>query len=110
MTTEARCPTPAESRKRKREPENWKRNVMKKAYNSDQEYSHVVNKADEGKLTKTIKKWELKPPFTEKCKLKCQDSFSEEVCRKIFSDFYSAGDKLLQSQQITRFVSQHQKE
>ena len=29
---------------------------------------------------------------------------------KIFSDFYSAGDKLLQSQQITRFVSEHQKE
>ena len=105
MRTEARCPTPTESRKRKREPENWKRNVMKKAYNSSQEYSHVVNKADESKLTKTIKKRELKPPFTEKCKLKCQDSFPEEVRRKIFSDFYSAGDKLLQSQQITRFVS-----
>ena len=30
--------------------------------------------------------------------------------RKIFSDFYSAGDKLLQSQQIARLVSQHQKE
>ena len=110
MGTQARCLTPTESRKRKREPENWKRNVMKKAYNSSQEYSHVVNKADESKLTKTIKKRELKPPFTEKCKLKCQDSFPEEVRRKIFSDFYSAGDKLLQSQQIARLVSQHQKE
>ena len=56
MRTEARCPTPTESRKRKREPENWKRNVMKKASNSGQEYSHVVNKSDGSKLTKTIKK------------------------------------------------------
>ena len=56
MRTEARCPTPTESRKRKREPENWKRNVMKKASYSGQEYSHVVNKSDGSKLTKTIKK------------------------------------------------------
>ena len=79
MGTEARCPTPTESRQRKREPENWKRNVMKKACNSGQEYSHVVNKADGSKHTKTIKKQELKPPCTEKCRLNCRDSFPEEV-------------------------------
>ena len=98
MGTEARCATPTESRKRKQEPENWKMNVIKKAYNSGQEYSHVVNKADGSKLTKTIKKQELKLPCTEKCRLKSRDSFPEEVHRKIFSDFYSARDKLLQSQ------------
>ena len=83
---------------------------MKKPSYSGREYSHVVNKADGSKLTKTIKKQELKPPCTEKCRLKCRDSFPEEVRRKIFSDFYSAGDKLLQAQQIARLVSQPQKE
>lgn len=60
---------------------------MKKAYNSGQEYMLVVNKADGSKLTKTIKKPELKSPCTEKCRLKCRDSFLEEVHRKTFSDF-----------------------
>ena len=47
---------PHRVKKEKTEPENWKRNVMKKPSYSGREYSHVVNKADGSKLTKTIKK------------------------------------------------------
>ena len=109
MGTEAKNPTVLKSRKRKRQPELWKKNIKKKAINSGEEYSYKLRNTDGKEVPKTIKKIQMKPPCKENCRLKCQDSFPEEERQKIFTEFYATGDKMMQSPQIASLVSKQPK-
>ena len=37
---------------------------------------------------------------SDKCRVKCQDKFNEDVRQQIFDEFYKLGDKSIQSQQL----------
>ncbi|XP_057305163.1 uncharacterized protein LOC130642101 [Hydractinia symbiolongicarpus] len=105
--TEASYPTVLTSRKRKRNPEEWKNNLRKKAVNTGQEFSYQVKNNKDGQMiTKKIKKREIKPPCQEKCRLQCSKSFTNEERLKIFHKFYNTGDKCKQSQQLATLVTQ----
>ena len=107
--TEAVHPTPRTTRKRKRNPENWQKNLRKKAVNSGESFSCDV-KSKTGKIsTVKIKQREMKPPCSQKCRLKCNDSFNHIERSKIFEDFYKLADKSKQSHQIAALVSQASK-
>ena len=107
--TEAVHPTPRTTRKRKRNPENWQKNLRKKAVNSGVSFSCFV-KSKTGKIsTVKIKQREMKPPCPQKCRLKCNDSFNHIERSKIFEDFYKLADKSKQSHQIAALVSQASK-
>ena len=88
--TEAKPPTPLEKRKRKRNPEEWKKVKKQKLVNAGQ-----------GK--------ELKPPCGPKCRLRCHEKFSEEMRSQIFTEFYASADKATQSQQLSSLVTVHPK-
>lgn len=102
--TEALTPTPRESRKRKRQPENWKTNIKKRAVNEGKDLSYTKKNEE-----KTIKKREMKLPCNEKCRIGCSKLFSEEERQKIFEEFYALGDKSLQSTQLASLVIQQSK-
>ena len=60
------------------------------------------------KITKTIKKREMKQPCNLKCRMKCQEKFHGNSRIQIFNDFYSCADKSIQSQQLATLVSEHE--
>lgn len=105
--TEARNPTARFERKRKRQPEKWQRNKLKKAKNSGEGFSRKRFKDGQSYIS-TTKKKEMKPAC--KCKRKCYETFTEAIRTEIFNDFYSPGDKSVQSQQIASLVSETKKE
>lgn len=72
--------------KRKRNVDQWKRNILKKSRNSGQAYeTHSKNK-----IIREQRK--IKPPCTQKCKLKCSNKFTDEERLQLFSKYWSLGD------------------
>lgn len=72
------------SRKRKRNPDGWKRNISKQLRNSGKEYRSLKT----GKLVPPKK---ILPPCKATCKLKCTTKFSEEDRQQYFKDFWELG-------------------
>ncbi|XP_030762052.1 uncharacterized protein LOC115886868 [Sitophilus oryzae] len=84
-------------RKRKANPESWKKNIAKRQRNSGQSYISC------SKTKKTFKKREIGKPCKETCWLKCSSYIPDETRLKIFSDYWKLAD--LQSQRC--FLSAH---
>lgn len=72
-------------KKRKRNTENWKRNIIKKLRNTGKAYeTHTLNK-------KIRERREMKAACGEKCKFHCPSNFNEEERQKVFSDYWELG-------------------
>ncbi|XP_073969707.1 uncharacterized protein [Rhodnius prolixus] len=72
--------------KRKRNVDQWKRNVLKKARNSGEAYqTHSQSKSIRGPR-------KLKPPCGQHCKLKCSTKFTAEERMQLFSTYWALGD------------------
>ena len=104
--TESKNPTVLAEKKRKRNPEKWLVNKRRRAINSGKEFQYET-KIKGKKAAKEIKKKEMKPPCN--CRMKCIETFTEEKRIQIFNDFYSSGDKSIQSHQIGMLVKQTKK-
>ncbi|XP_022823697.1 uncharacterized protein LOC111362445 isoform X3 [Spodoptera litura] len=72
------------SRKKKRQPEKWQKNVKKSLKNSGESYQTVKGN--------TIPAKKLKPPCSTDCRLKCTEKINEEKRLNIFNDFWGIGD------------------
>lgn len=75
---------PKKSRKRKRQPEKWQKNVKKCLKNSGKSYQTLKGR--------TIPAKTLKTPCTTDCRLKCREKIDEDKRLKIFNDFWGIGD------------------
>lgn len=73
------------TRKRTRNPADWKRNISKKLRNCGKEYRSLHN----GKLIPARK---ILPPCKNTCKLKCTAKFTQEDREQLFNYFWSLGD------------------
>lgn len=83
-------------KKRKRKaPENWKKNIRKKKRNSGEEY---VTPKGETKAAKEFK------DFTCFCPLKCSETVPVESRKKCFDKFYSCGSWEIQTMYIAGHV------
>ncbi|CAG9834810.1 unnamed protein product [Diabrotica balteata] len=71
------------TKKRKREPEKWIKNVKKQLKNSGKAYQTVKGR--------TVPAKKPKPPCTN-CRLKCPEKINEESRLKLFEDFWNIGD------------------
>ncbi|XP_050706873.1 uncharacterized protein LOC126992253 [Eriocheir sinensis] len=71
--------------KRKRNPQTWYRNAQKKLRNEGKAYK-MASKYHREKPART-----MKPPCTEKCRLKCFSTFSNEERERIFNDYWQLG-------------------
>lgn len=72
------------SRKRKRRPENWKRNIQKIKRERGEEYTGAKGKSMPAKV--------VKPGCESTCKLMCSTNFPTDLREKIKSEFYSLTD------------------
>lgn len=70
--------------KRKRDENNWKKNVMKKLRNEGKSYLSTTKKI--------IPERKIKKPCSEKCKLKCSTKFTESERLSIFHDYWALGN------------------
>lgn len=81
-------------RKRKKQPEKWKANLIKKKRNSGKEYeTHTLSK-------KVRPARKMKTPCVETCKFKCFQNFSEEERKQLFTLYWGLGDIEKQRQYI----------
>ena len=71
--------------KRKRNPQTWYRNAQKKLRNEGKSYK-MASKNHRERPARA-----MKPPCTEKCRLKCFSTFSNEERKTIFSDYWQLG-------------------
>ncbi|XP_066958695.1 uncharacterized protein [Macrobrachium rosenbergii] len=71
--------------KRKRNPQTWYRNAQKKLRNEGKSYK-MASKNHRERPARA-----MKPPCTEKCRLKCFSTFSNEERETIFSDYWQLG-------------------
>ena len=74
------------TRKRQRNPSEWKQNKAKKLKNSGQAYTSV------SKSKKNIHAKTVKPSCPATCRLKCAERVSEETRKNIFTKFWNLGD------------------
>ncbi|KAK6174152.1 hypothetical protein SNE40_017481 [Patella caerulea] len=88
--------TISRSRKRKRDPENWKRTVCHRRRISGKSY---VNRSG-----KTVPEKTPKQVNCSNCRFKCNDNFSENKRHEICSNFYSLADVNRQKDFICRRV------
>ena len=79
--------TPARPRKRKRQPEMWKKNVAKAKRARGESYTSPST----GKVVESAKPG---PPC--KCKKLCYTKFTDDERNKIFTCFWELGDKAVQ--------------
>ena len=79
--------TPARPRKRKRQPDQWKRNIMK----SKRAKGEVYISPSTGKK---IAAAEPGPPC--KCKQRCYSKFTDDERERVFTCFWKLGDKSVQ--------------
>ncbi|XP_077288111.1 uncharacterized protein LOC143912688 [Arctopsyche grandis] len=73
---------PIRSRKRKRDPVNWKKNIRKQKRNSGMEYVSSKGVTVPGKTLSA---------FTHKCRYQC-DSFTEDERKLLHSEFWKLGN------------------
>lgn len=97
LATESKTLTPRPQWKQWSQPEKWIQSLRKKVVNSGKEYEYKVKKKSGEKITKKVKAKQIKPSCNDICKLKCKESFSEEIRLQIFNKFWASGDKALQS-------------
>lgn len=82
--------------KRTKQPENWKRNIIKKKRNSGMEYeSHSLMK-------KVKPARQIKNPCAETCKLECYKNFSDDERKHLFNLYWALGDIEKQRQYIDK--------
>lgn len=84
------------SRKRKRDIDNWKRNVRKALKNKGKEYLSAHGKRIEAK--------QVQVQNCDKCRFKCSSKFTEEQREEIFTMYYSLGSYERQRQFICEMV------
>jgi hypothetical protein len=84
------------SQKRRREKENWERNVRKACVNKGLAYQH--------RNGQNVPAKQVGPPCNENCYHKCTTKFSPEKQEKIFGSFYELRDKLKQWDFISRHL------
>lgn len=83
------------SKRKRKAPENWKKNIRKKKRNSGEEY---VTPKGETKAAKEFK------DFTCFCPLKCSETVPVESRKKCFDKFYSCGSWEIQTMYIAGHV------
>jgi hypothetical protein len=76
------------SKKRKPNPETWKRNVAKDLLNKGLAYNSTIGIEIPAKS--------MKEPCSLKCMQRCREKISEEQPQKIFNSFYKHGNKTRQ--------------
>lgn len=90
-----------QSRKRKKNVEEWKSNLKKKQRNCGEEY--------EKKSGEIRRKRELKPGCGKTCRNKCQSAITQEERTKIFHCFWQMGCLEKQREYLTKVVSREGK-
>ncbi|XP_028136093.2 uncharacterized protein LOC126892938 [Diabrotica virgifera virgifera] len=94
LVSEEKIPDITKSRKRKRNPDNWRRNRIKKLRNSGKAYVNWKSKQVSERI--------MKPPCPTTCRLKCQTKFQEKHRVQIFQDFWKLGDINYQREFVLR--------
>ena len=89
------------SRKRKRDPSNWKRNVAKRQCNSGEAY---INRQGISKPAKMMKK-----SCGHKCRYKCTSHYNSDDREKIFHSFWQLADVNKQRQFILNYTEKKPK-
>ncbi|CAK1598166.1 unnamed protein product [Parnassius mnemosyne] len=82
--------------KRKRDENNWQKNVMKKLRNEGKSYVSTSKKI--------VPARKIKNACFEKCKLKCSTMFTEAERMSIFDDYWSLGSILKQWNYISNCI------
>ena len=88
------------TKKRRREPEKWKRNITKTATNLGLAYTS-------SSTTKNVAARKLKVRCGPGCKSKCEQKVSEEKRAAFFADYWEIGDQSKKYNFICRHVSEH---
>ncbi|XP_072401600.1 uncharacterized protein [Diabrotica undecimpunctata] len=88
------------SRKRKRNPISWRRNIIKTSRNSGKEYNSWKNKLQPSR--------KLKDPCH--CRMKCSEKIPEEERQSIFGRYWNLGDINRQRDFISKLVQRKNKE
>ncbi|XP_045455137.1 uncharacterized protein LOC123666182 [Melitaea cinxia] len=70
---------PKKGKKRNRNPQKWKKNVLKRIKNSGKEYISRSGKKVDAKV--------MKPPCN--CRLQCRTKFSDEMRKEIFESYWN---------------------
>lgn len=81
--------------KRKRNIENWRRYMLKRAINCGEKYE---THSSEKKIRNERK---MKPTSTDKCKMQRATKFTEDQRQKLFTDYWKLGDIEKQRQLIS---------
>ena len=88
------------SRKRKRNVTKWKQTAAKIARNSGQTYTSI------SKSKRQIEARSLKPPCSQKCRLKCRDHINEVQRSIIFKKFWEFNDINLQRSYVSSCMNE----
>lgn len=88
------------SRKRKRNPITWRRNVIKASRNSGKEYKSWKDKLQPSR--------KIKDPCN--CRMKCNEKISEKERKSIFGHYWNLGDINRQRDFISKLVQRKNKE
>ncbi|CAH0729639.1 unnamed protein product, partial [Brenthis ino] len=84
-------------RKRTSNPQKWKQNLNKILRNSGRSYETTKKK--------TVAAREVKPPCTDKCRLKCYEKFTSLQRQAIFDTYWNIGELNLQRSFIQSCMS-----
>lgn len=84
------------SRKRKRDPGSWKKNIRKAKRSSGKAYTSATGRTVDAK--------QVQPHTCSKCKFKCGQNFTEEQRQSIFTCYYGLGNYERQRQFICEMV------
>ena len=87
-----------ESKRKRRAPEKWKKNIRKKKRNSGEEYQTTKGVEKSGKEFKD---------FSCYCPLKCSDTVPVEYRKKCYEAFYGSGSWEVQTTYIAGHVKTH---
>ncbi|XP_045454105.1 uncharacterized protein LOC123667070 [Melitaea cinxia] len=90
-------PKAKKGRKRKRNEENWKRNVNKMLRNTGKAYKSASNKIKEER--------KIKEPCGDKCRLQCKSKLSEDERMLLFKNYWALGDNKKQWEYISKSMS-----
>ncbi|XP_072384253.1 uncharacterized protein [Diabrotica undecimpunctata] len=83
--TNTNCSPNKVGKKRRRQEDNWQKNVVKKLRNSGKSYQTL-------KAKKNIPERTLKPSCREKCAFKCRLNITEERRLQLFKEYWDLGN------------------
>lgn len=99
------CSVENKSRKRKRNVQQWRKNISKHLRNSGKSYQSVKKtKNGDGTVKKTLQTREgrkMLPPCNDKCRLNCSNKFTEHARQNIFDEFWKTAELQRQRDFIT---------